>query len=543
MVHKKTTIRSYFYLISVLVFIFLIIIAFYWLSILWLLIIGLPLFSLGIYDILQKDSNILRNYPVWGHWRYLLLKIRPEIHAYLIENEWEGAPFTYTQLFLVYNRAKKAVDTIPFGTQLDVHEAGYEWVNQSMTPKQPNFDSSTRVKVGGPQCTQPYSASRFNISAMSFGAISAEAVRALNRGAKMGNFYQDTGEGGLSKYHLMEGGDLVWEIGTAYFGCRTKNGTFDSEQFKEKSYHSNVKMIEIKISQGAKPSHGAILPGVKITQELAKARGIEAGINCLSPPVHSTFSTPIGLLKFVQRLRDLSGGKPTGFKLCIGIPHEFMAVCKAMLWTGIYPDFIVIDGSEGGTGAAPFEFSNSVGMPLNEGLIFVHNCLVGIDVRKHIRLIGSGKIVTGFDILTKIALGADILNSARAMMFALGCVQSRRCHLNTCPTGITTQDSKRRYALDVDKKAIYVKNFHEATLKHFLAILGAIGLERPEELQPFHICRRVSKDTILTYNEIFPYFKPNDILNGRIPEKHKKYVKMWKEANPHCFVIKPKKTN
>lgn len=536
MVYKKKTVRSYFYLVSIVIFIALFIIAFYWLPILWTLLIGLPLFSLGIYDTLQKESNILRNYPIWGHWRYLLLKIRPEIYTYLVESEWEGTPFTHAQLFLVYDRAKKSIDTMPFGTQLDVHAVGYEWVNQSMSPKKPDFDSSTRIKVGGPQCTQPYSASRFNISAMSFGAISAEAVRALNRGAKMGNFHQDTGEGGVSKYHLMEGGDLVWEIGTAYFGCRTKNGKFDPEQFKEKSYHPNVKMIEIKISQGAKPSHGAILPSVKITKELAEARGIETGIDCLSPPAHSTFSTPIGLLKFVQQLRDLSGGKPTGFKLCIGMLHEFIAVCKAMLWTEIYPDFIVIDGSEGGTGAAPFEFLNNVGMPLNEGLIFVHNCLVGIDIRKHIRLMGSGKIVTGFDMLTKIALGADILNSARAMMFALGCVQSRRCHLNTCPTGITTQDLKRRYALDVNKKASYVKNFHEATLKSFLKLLGAIGLEHPEALQPFHIYRRVSKDIALTYDDIFPYLEPNDILKGRVHRKYKKYMKMWKKASPHDFL-------
>lgn len=543
MVHEKTTVRSYFYLIFITVFAAIFVIAFFWLPILWFLIIALPLFFVGIYDIFQKDSNILRNYPVWGHWRYILLKIRPQIHAYFIEDEWGGAPFTHAQRFLVYDRSRKTVDTMPFGTQLDVHEVGYEWVNQSMAPKQPDFDSCTRVEIGGPQCTQPYSASRFNVSAMSFGAISAEAVRALNRGAKLGGFHQDTGEGGLSKYHLMEGGDLVWEIGTAYFGCRTKDGKFNPEQFKEKSRHPNVKMVEIKISQGAKPSHGAILPGVKVTQELAEARGVEAGVDCLSPPAHSTFSTPIGLLEFVQQLRELSGGKPTGFKLCIGILQEFMAVCKAMLETKIYPDFIVIDGSEGGTGAAPFEFSDSVGMPLNEGLIFAHNCLVGIDVRKHIRLIGSGKIITGFDMLTKIALGADILNSARGMMFALGCVQSRRCHLNTCPTGVTTQDPKRRYALDVNEKAVYVKNFHDATLKSFLEVLGATGLERPEELQPFHVHRRVSKDAALTYDEIFPYLEPNDILKGRVPEKYRNYMKLWKEADPHYFVARPKETH
>ncbi len=540
MAHETMIVRIYFYIISAVVLAGIAIVAFFWLPILWFLVGVGPLFLIGMYDVLQKSSNILRNYPVWGHWRYTLLRIRPQIQSYFIESEKGGAPFSHAERFLVYERANKEVDTMPFGTQLDVHHVGYEWVNHSILPKAPDYNTSTRLMVGGPQCKQPYNASRFNISAMSFGAISAEAVRALNRGAKMGNFHQDTGEGGLSKYHLMEGGDIVWEIGTGYFACRLKDGHFDPEQFKEKSRHPNVKMVEIKISQGAKPSHGAILPGVKVTPELAEARGVKPWVDCLSPPTHSTFSTPVGLLEFVQQIRDLSGGKPAGFKLCIGILSEFMAICKAMLETGIYPDFIVIDGSEGGTGAAPFEFSDSVGVPLNEGLIFAHNCLVGTGLRQHIRLIGSGKVITGFDILTKIALGADMINSARGMMFALGCVQSRRCHLNTCPTGVTTQDPRRRYALNVDEKSVRVKNFHEATLKSFLQVLGATGLSRPEELQPYHVHRRISKDKALNYDQIFPYLKLNDLIERRAPEF---YMTIWDKADPNNFIQVAKQTH
>lgn len=540
MSNEKLIVRTWFYVISAIVCVAIIVIAFFWLPILYFLIPLAPLFVVGLYDIMQHDSNILRNYPVWGHWRYILLKMRPEIQAYFIETEWSATPFSRAQRFLVYERAKQEEDTVPFGTQLDVHAVGYEWANQSMAPLEPTFKDSTRVLIGGPQCKHPHCASRLNVSAMSFGAISAEAVRALNRGARLGNFHQDTGEGGLSKYHLMEGGDIVWEIGTGYFGCRTKDGKFDPEQFKQKSQHPNVKMVEIKISQGAKPSHGAILPGVKVTPELAEARGVKPWIDCLSPPAHSTYSTPTGLLEFVQQLRELSGGKPSGFKLCIGIRREFMGICKAMLETGIYPDFIVIDGSEGGTGAAPIEFSNRIGVPLNEGLIFAHNCLVGSGLRKHIRLIASGKIITGFDMLSKIALGADICNSARGMMFALGCVQSRRCHLNTCPTGVTTQDPARRYALKVDEKALRIKNFQRTTLNSFLAVLGATGLDRPEELHPSIIHRRVSKNKALTYDEIFPYLKENALIDGTAPEE---YMKMWERSDAHTFVKQSEDTH
>ncbi len=524
-------VRTWYYICALVLLVATVIVSIFHPDFWWAMIVIGPLVILGIYDIVQTHSNILRNYPVWGHWRYLLLSIRPQIQQYFINTDQSGRPFNAEMRKLVYDRSNNREDNMPFGTQRDVHGIGYEWVNHSMTPTKPSLECA-RVVIGGPECTQPYSSSRLNISAMSFGAISPEAICALNRGAHMGNFAQDTGEGGLSKYHLKEGGDIIWELGTGYFGCRTADGKFDPEQFKKKSRLKNVKMVEIKVSQGAKPSHGAILPGAKVTEEIAEARGIPVGKDCDSPAHHSAFSTPIELLEFVKQLRELSGGKPAGFKLCIGIRTEFMAICKAMLETNIYPDFIVIDGSEGGTGAAPVEFSDFIGTPLNEGLIFAHNCLVGINAREHIRLIASGKIISGFDIATKITLGADLCNSARGMMFSLGCVQSRRCHTNQCPTGVATQDPKRRYALRVDKRAPLIRNFHDATLKSFLAVLGAVGVEHPENLHPAHIHRRISKNEAQTYNQIYTYLQPRQLLDGTAPDD---YLTDWKRADAHCF--------
>lgn len=523
--------RLRFYYSFALIFTLTFVCAFFYHKGLWSLIITLPLFFLGLYDILQKQSNILRNYPLWGHFRYLLFAIRPQIQAYFIETNQSGRPFNREQMLLVQQRATGTDDYLPFGTQLDVDAPGYEWINHSMSPKKPKMEA-TRLVIGGPQCRQPHDSSRLNISSMSFGAISPEAIRALNRGAKLGNFLQSTGEGGLSKYHLMEGGDLTWQIGTGFFGCRTPDGKFNPETFKTKSRHPNVKMIEIKISQGAKPSHGAILPGEKVSAEIAEARDVPVGQDCLSPAMYSNFSTPIGLLEFVQQLRELCGGKPVGFKLCIGLPTEFMSIVKAMLKTGIYPDFITIDGSEGGTGAAPVEFSDYVGYPLNEGLVFAHNCLVGANLRQHIRLVASGKIITGFDMLCKMALGADVCNMARGMMFAIGCVQSRRCHTNKCPTGITTQDPRRRYALNVDEKAPQVARFHDSTLKNFLSVLGAAGLEKPEDLSPQHIHRWRNMTMAENYAEIFHYLKPGDLVNGIAPIK---YRDLWEIADPEYF--------
>ncbi len=525
--------RTLFYLTSLIVFTVTAIIALFWFDILWSLIITAPVFLLGIYDILQTQSNILRNYPVWGHFRYMLLGIRPQIQAYFIETNQSGRPFAREQRYLVYQRATNTDDYMPFGTQLDVDAPGYEWINHSMCPKEPKYEG-TRVEIGGPQCAKPYNSSRLNISAMSFGAISPEAIRSLNRGAKIGNFLQDTGEGGLSKYHLMEGGDLTWEIGTGYFGCRTKEGKFDPEKFKDKAILPNVKMVEIKISQGAKPSHGAVLPGDKVSKEIAEARGVPMGQDCLSPATHSMFHTPIGLLEFVQQIRELSGGKPAGFKLCIGLPTEFMSIIKAMLKTGIYPDFIVIDGSEGGTGAAPVEFSDYIGYPLNEGLVFAHNCLVGANLRQHIRLVASGKVITGFDMLCKMALGADIINMARGFMFSLGCVQSRRCQTNTCPTGVATQDPKRRYAIDIDVKAPQVAQFHHSTLQNFLHVLGAAGLNKPEEISPLHIHRWRNMTLAQSYQDIFHYLSPGDLLAGTAPNH---YTELWDLADSEYFAF------
>lgn len=528
---NKMIFRLWYYILLVLVVIHVVVLGYCWQLTWWMLLTVILLSCIGFYDIFQKKYNILRNYPVWGHWRRLLLSIRPQIQQYFINTDQSGRPFNKEMIDLVYKRANNTEDNIPFGTQLDVHEIGHEWVNHSIRPTQPEFES-VRVVIGGPHCSQPYSASRFNISGMSFGAISPEAIRALNRGAKLGGFAQDTGEGGLSKYHLMEGGDLIWEIGTGYFGCRDTQGHFDPEKFAQKSKIENVKMVEVKISQGAKPGHGAILPGAKVSREIAESRGVPEGTDCLSPALHSAFSTPLELLYFIKQLRELSGGKPAGFKLCIGIGSQFMAICKAMLKTGIYPDFIVIDGSEGGTGAAPVEFCDSIGMPLNEGLIFVHNCLVGTGLRHHIRLIASGKIITGFDVTTKIALGADICSSARGMMFALGCVQSLRCHTNHCPTGITTQDPHRRYALNIDVKAPYVKNFHHATLKSFLEVIGAVGLWHPEDLHPGHIHRRVSASQALTYDKIFNFLTTHQLIDGTAPENYKE---LWQKADENSF--------
>jgi glutamate synthase domain-containing protein 2 len=523
--------RLWFYLISLALVLALLLLSLLWRPIAWLLYIVTGFIVLGAYDIWQKKRNILRNYPVWGHLRYLMLKIRPQIQQYFINTDQSGRPFNKEMIDLVYRRATNTEDNIAFGTQLNVKDLGYEWINHSILPTKPEWPS-TKILIGGMACKKPYLASRLNISGMSFGALSPEAIRALNRGAKLGDFAQDTGEGGISKYHLMEGGDLIWEIGTGYFGCRDENGLFDLNQFKEKAKLDQVKMIEIKLSQGAKPGHGAILPKAKITPEIADARGIPMGQDCLSPARHSAFSTPLELMDFIECLRTNSTGKPIGFKLCIGIPNEFMAICKAMLTTGITPDFIVIDGSEGGTGAGPVEFCDSVGTPLNEGLVFAHNCLVASGLRNKIKLIASGKIITGFDIACKMSLGADLCNIGRGMLFAIGCVQSLRCHTNKCPTGITTQDPHRRYALDIDIKAPYVKQYHQASLKSFIDVLGAVGLTSPEELQPIHIHRRINERETLTYADIYDFLSPNALLEGNAPLT---YQKAWEISNETSF--------
>ncbi|WP_133131281.1 FMN-binding glutamate synthase family protein [Legionella yabuuchiae] len=496
----------------------------------WFFALLIPLIILWIYDLAQKKHTILRNFPVLGHMRYLLEFFRPEIQQYFIANDEEERPFSREKRSIVYQRAKNVRDTIPFGTEHNIEEVAYTWVLHSLAPKHA-AEVEPRITVGGPDCKKPYSASRLNISAMSFGALSPNALMALNKAAKIGGFAHNTGEGGLSPYHL-QGGDVIFQIGTAYFGCRNDQGLFDQEEFSKEANRDEVKMIEIKLSQGAKPSHGGILPAAKLTEEIAKVRKVKMGHDVLSPPAHSAFDSPTGLLHFVKKLRDLTGGKPVGFKLCIGRKHEFLAICKAMLETNILPDFITVDGAEGGTGAAPLEYSNHVGEPLEAGLIFVHNALVGINVRDKIRIICSGKIVTGFDMVNKVALGADMCNSARGMMMAVGCVQSKQCNANTCPTGVATQNKRLQRGLVVDEKKHRAVNFHNNTVKSFLEMIGAMGFSNPSQLTPDCVMRRINDEVVKPFSEIYEYLTPGQLLGDKIPESFKGH---WEKAHPDRF--------
>jgi len=489
--------------------------------------------ALGIYDLIQTKHAVLRNYPLTAHIRFILEEIRPEIRQYFLESEKDGTPFSRDKRAIVYQRAKQALDKRPFGTQNDVYSSGFEWLHHSMAPK-PVDKQSFRVLVGGLDCAKPYSASIFNISAMSFGALSPNAVRSLNIGARKGGFAHDTGEGGISLYHRENGGDLIWEIGSGYFSCRNGNGTFCAEKFADNAKSDQVKMIEIKLSQGAKPGHGGVLPGAKVSPEIAATRGVAVGIDCISPAHHSAFSTPIAMMEFIARLRELSGGKPTGFKLCVGHPWEFMALCKAMRETEIYPDFIVIDGKEGGTGAAPLEFTDHLGMPLREGLNFVHNALIGIDARDRIRLGASGKIISAFDIARVMALGADWCNSARGFMFALGCIQSQSCHTDRCPTGVSTQDRARQRALVVPDKSERVFNFHRATVEAVAELAAAAGLNHPTEFATAHFSRRVSPHEVKTFAELYPSLSPGELLAGT---DDRRFAAAWKMASAADFAI------
>ena len=467
----------------------------------WWPLIFTALCLVGIYDLQQSHHAILRNYPIIGHLRFMLETIRPEIRQYFLESETEASPFSRAQRTLVYTRAKGQSDKRPFGTQLDVRAIGYEWINHSIAPTH-LAGHDFRVKVGGKDCTQPYDISLFNVSAMSFGALSANAIQALNLGAKLGGFAHDTGEGSISRHHRTHGGDLIWEIGSGYFGCRDEQGHFSPDRFVENVRSPQVKMVEIKLSQGAKPGHGGVLPGPKVTEEIAEARGVMVGQDCVSPATHSSFSTPLELMSFIEQLRTLSEGKPVGFKLCIGHPWEWFAIVKAMLETGTRPDFIVVDGAEGGTGAAPLEFSDHMGMPLQEALRLVHNTLVGAGLRDSIRLGASGKIVSAFDMARALALGADWCNSARGFMFALGCIQAQTCHSGNCPTGVTTQDPTRQMALVVPSKAERVHNFHAHTLEALQELMEASGLQTPHDFTPRHIMRRVSETQTLHLSDL-----------------------------------------
>ena len=485
----------------------------------------------GIFDVAQRRRAVSRNYPVLAHIRYFLESIGPEIRQYFIERDTEENPFSRLQRSLVYQRAKGARDTRPFGTQIDVYSTDHEWINHSVCPTE--IDSHDFRIVIGPDRAQPYSASVFNISAMSFGSLSGNAIRALNGGAKMGNFYHDTGEGSISVHHRANGGDLTWEVASGYFGCRNPDGTFSEEKFIAAARDPQVKMIEIKLSQGAKPGHGGVLPAAKVSAEISEARGVPQGVDCISPAKHSAFSTPIGLLQFVEKLRELSGGKPTGFKLAIGHPWEWFGIAKAMQQTGILPDFIVVDGGEGGTGAAPAEFIDHVGVPLREALLLVHNTLVGLNLRGNIRIGAAGKITSAYELARILALGADWANAARGFMFAIGCIQSQNCHTDRCPTGVATQDPKRQQALDVETKAMRVFRFHQNTLRALKELLAAAGLNHPEELGPEHIISRVSPTEVRSFSSLYNYLEPGALLQGA-PD-HAVFDEFWEAANADAF--------
>jgi glutamate synthase domain-containing protein 2 len=485
----------------------------------------------GIYNILQTHHSILRNYPVIGLMRFFLESTRKEMRQYFVESDTDGTPFNRNKRSIVYQRAKRQLDKRPFGTILDVYQPGFEWLAHSLSPKHPD-PSTFRITIGGPDCLQPYSASVFNISAMSFGALSANAIRALNRGAKMGGFAHDTGEGSISIHHRESGGDLIWELGSGYFGCRNEDGSFSAEKFQAQAKDPQVKMIEIKLSQGAKPGHGGVLQGAKVTAEIAEARGVKIGEDCVSPASHPAFSTPRGLIDFITTLRHLSGGKPVGFKLCIGDPVEFMAIARAMVDTGVTPDFIVVDGAEGGTGAAPLEFTDHIGMPLRDGLTLVHSTLVGLGLRDKIKIGAAGKITSAFDMVRVMALGADWCNAARGFMFAIGCIQSQSCHTDQCPVGVATQDKLRQRALVVPDKAERVKNFHDNTIEALAEVIGAAGLMHPSEIRPSQLHRRISPTETRNYAELYPVLPEKALLSGEVAST---LHHAWERARSESF--------
>ncbi|MGX5185271.1 FMN-binding glutamate synthase family protein [Streptomyces avermitilis] len=490
----------------------------------------LPLTALGVWDLVQSRHSLLRNYPLLGHLRFLTEPPRPEPRRYFAEGHHEGRPYGRAVRGIVQERADSVAAEEPFGTERDVYAAGYEFLMPSLRPVEPPEDPPV-VRVGGPDCTQPYDMALLNVSAMSFGSLSANAILALNKGAALGGFAHDTGEGGLSEYHLRGGGDLIWEIGTGYFGCRTSDGGFDEREFADKVALPEVKCVSLKLSQGAKPGTGAVLPGVKVSAEIARARAVPVGETVVSPPCHRMFSTPRELVLFLARIRELAHGKPTGVKLCVGSRRQFLAVCKAMLAEGITPDFIVVDGAEGGTGAAPPEFAGRLGTPLTEGLVTVHNALAGTGLRDRVRIGASGKVATGADIVKRLLQGADYTNAARAMMFAVGCVQARRCHTNTCPVGVTTQDPRRVRALDVADKSERVHRFQRATVRSAARIMAAMGVREPAGLAPGMLLRRTDSTTVLSYAELYEWLPPGVLLAQPPPS----WEADWTAADPDSF--------
>ncbi|MZR14601.1 FMN-binding glutamate synthase family protein [Maritimibacter sp. DP07] len=494
--------------------------------------LGLVGAAMGTYDLVQRKRAVLKNYPVLARMRFFLESIRPEIRQYFLESDHEEVPFSREQRALVYRRSKNLEGLRPFGSLKKQNDIGHEWINHSVQPRHlENHDF--RVTFGAGSCAKPYEASVLNVSGMSFGALSPHAVEALNIGAARGGFAQTTGEGSISRYHSRHGGDLVWQIGSGYFGCRDADGRFSPETFAERATSDQVKMIEVKLSQGAKPGHGGILPGAKVTPDIAEARGIPPGLDCLSPPAHSAFSTPVEMMAFVTRLRDLSGGKPVGLKMCVGHPWEVFAICKAMVETGQHPDFITIDGAEGGTGAAPAEFADHLGAPLREGLMLAHNVLVGLDLRDKVRLVASAKLISAFDMARAFALGADTCNMGRGFMFSLGCIQAQVCHTGRCPTGVTSQDPGRYRALDVDDKALRVQYFHDNTLKALGETIGACGLSHPGELQPDHLMIRINSREVRSARSQYDWVEPGELLDHNV--SHPAFAKFWDMARTDSF--------
>ncbi len=487
--------------------------------------------AVGLHDLTQRGHSILRNYPLLGHMRFVLEKVRPELQQYFVERNFDGRPYDRDTRTSIYERAKGVKDEQAYGTERDLAEPGYEWLLHSAHPV-PEPDDPPRVRVGGPDCPEPYDMALLNVSAMSFGALSGAALTALNRGAAKGGFAHDTGEGGLTRYHL-EGADVIWELGSGYFGARTKDGGFDEATFRDKAADDRIRCVSLKLSQGAKPGIGGVLPGAKVTQEIAEARDVPAGQTVTSPPAHKVFSTPRELVRFIAHMRDLAGGKPTGFKLCVGPRFQFLAICKAMADEGVTPDFIVVDGAEGGTGAAPMEYEDHVGTPLTEGLMTVHNALVGTGLRDRVRIGASGKVATGSDLVKRIAQGADYTNAARAMMMAVGCIQSQRCHTNQCPVGVATQDPRRARALDVPDKAERVFRYQSAVVKEAVRIMASMGLSSPAQLTPHMLMRRVDHATVRSYAELYRWLEPGELL----AEPPADWAADWALADPDSFAV------
>ncbi len=523
--------RRWFFAVILAIAVIELALALLWPPGLWSLLVITPVAALGLYDAFQRKHTILRNFPLLGHGRYLFEMVRPEIQQYFIESSIDPHPIEREMRAVVYQRAKGQLETKPFGTERNVYRVGYEWAAHALR-NAPDPQKDPRVQIGGDACEHPYSASLLNISAMSFGALSPTAVRALSVGAREGGFAHNTGEGGISSYHLQGGADLIWQVGTGYFGCRTKDGEFDPDLFQKNARKDQVRMIELKLSQGAKPGHGGVLPGCKVTPEIAEFRGVPEYSTVVSPPRHSAFDSPVTMLRFIARLRELADGKPVGFKICLGDQIEFLAICKAMLETDIYPDFITIDGGEGGTGAAPLEFSNSVGMPARDAWAFAHGALLGAGVRDKLRLIASGKILTGFHMVRAFALGADACNSARGFMLALGCIQALRCNTDKCPTGIATQSPALYKGLVVEDKSERVRRFHSGTIQSLVELLSAMGIESPDQITPDLIHRRVSDMRVRSFADLYDFLEPASLPDGSAPEP---WQRLWNRARPDTF--------